>query len=211
MMTCRTPFSAVAALMLAVAGCAPASQTGQTPPATVFGTVAGGATRAAMTGSRASAARGAMVVGAAGSVASSVVERQRAAQQAIGDPEVQVLSDGSNVVVIFPGTLLFGTSPATLTPAGQRDLLRLAQFLQAQPGHGVVVMAHTDDSGSFAQDQLLTGQRARAVSGMLVAGGVAPGRIATQGHGATRPVAPNDGAEGRARNRRVEIVIRPPA
>ena len=70
-------------------------------------------------------------------------------------------------------------------------------------------MGHTDSTGRAAYNMQLSQRRAQSVAGILTAGGVAAGRIATVGMGQTQPVASNDTTAGRAQNRRVEIVIRP--
>ena len=210
----QASLAVAAAMTLAVAGCAPTSpttQASQVGPAAVFGGAVGGLARASRTGSRTAAAKGVAVGAAVGAVAGSIIDQQRAVQQAINDPNVQVSNDGSNLTVVFPNSILFATSSATLSPVGQRDLMRLAGFLQSQPTRNVTVIGHTDSSGSLNYNQTLSEHRAGGVANTLIAGGVAPARLTVLGQGATRPIAPNDTAEGRASNRRVEIIIRPPS
>lgn len=210
-MFAKTKVSAAAVMMLGLAACTPA---GQEPSRTTTGAVVGGTLggfhEAMRTGSRSRAVRGVVVGGMAGALAGSIAD-QRAMREAINDPNVQVSGDGSNVTIVFPNGLLFGTSSATLSPAGQADVMRLASFLQSQPTRAVTVIGHTDSSGSLSYNQTLSEHRARGVSNTLIAGGVAPARITTLGQGPTRPIASNDTAEGRASNRRVEIIVRPPS
>ena len=71
------------------------------------------------------------------------------------------------------------------------------------------VIGHTDSTGTQSYNMDLSQRRARAVAGILTAGGVAPNRIAASGMGPSQPVASNATEAGRAQNRRVEIVIRP--
>ena len=79
----------------------------------------------------------------------------------------------------------------------------------------MLVEGHTDSSGGDEYNLKLSRLRAEAVRSVLVAGGVSPERVESQGYGKTRPVASNATAEGKAQNRRVEIVLQgaapPPA
>lgn len=176
----------------------------------IVGATVGGLREGVRTGSRTAAARGMIVGGTVGAVAGSIAD-QRAMREAINDPNVQVSGDGSNVTIVFPNSLLFTTSSATLSPAGQADVMRLANFLQSQPTRAVTVIGHTDSSGSLNYNQTLSEHRARGVTNTLIAGGVSPARITTLGQGPTRPISSNDTAEDRANNRRVEIIVRPPS
>ena len=78
--------------------------------------------------------------------------------------------------------------------------------MQENPELHILVEGYTDSVGSEAYNQRLSERRAESVRTYMVAHGIAPGRIETRGYGETKPVASNDTAEGRARNRRVVIV-----
>ena len=73
----------------------------------------------------------------------------------------------------------------------------------------MVVEGHTDSQGTAASNQELSEKRAQAVRDYLVSRGIAADRIKSQGFGPTRPIGENSSAEGRANNRRVEIVVQP--
>jgi outer membrane protein OmpA-like peptidoglycan-associated protein len=75
------------------------------------------------------------------------------------------------------------------------------------PGVRVLVEGHTDDSGNAAYNVDLSHRRARSVVTYLVARGVPAAQLDFTGHGASRPLAPNDSPEGRALNRRVEFLL----
>lgn len=100
---------------------------------------------------------------AVGAVAGSLIDQQRAVQQAISDPNVNVTNDRTNVTVVFPNSVLFDTVSAPLSPISQRDIMRLAGFLQLQPARSVVVIDHTDSTGSLTYHQTLSKHRARVV------------------------------------------------
>jgi outer membrane protein OmpA-like peptidoglycan-associated protein len=81
--------------------------------------------------------------------------------------------------------------------------------LKDQQGHPIVVEGHTDSQGSDASNQELSRGRAQAVRDFLVSRGVPADRIRADALGSSRPVGDNKTPEGRASNRRVEIVVQP--
>ena len=156
------------------------------------------------------AARGAILGAAAGGLAGSVLDAQsRALQSQMTTPGVQVVNTGQTLNVTLPEGVLFATDSAAVSGPAQNDLYALARNLQQYPNSTVQVIGHTDSTGTAAYNMDLSQRRARAVAGILTAGGVAANRIAATGMGMSQPVASNDSAAGRAQNRRVEIVIRP--
>lgn len=104
---------------------------------------------------------------------------------------------------------LFDSGKADLKPDGRRELDDLAARLKSVKGiESIQVTGHTDSQGQAAFNQALSERRAEAVKTYLVTKGVDDGRISTRGMGASNPVASNATAEGRARNRRVELEIK---
>src|SRR6056297_173272 len=102
-----------------------------------------------------------------------------------------------------------GNDDVTITNTGDR--LTVANNLQSYPDSNVQIVGHTDNSGGAAYNQALSERRANAVADVLMEGGVAFQRIQTFGRGEDQPVASNLTEEGKAQNRRVEIVILPTA
>lgn len=101
----------------------------------------------------------------------------------------------------------FDTGKAKLQSGSDKTLAELAQVLKDNPSLKVQVIGHTDNVGSEAANQQLSQDRARAVTEALAKRqGLAAERLDALGRGASQPVAPNDSEDGRARNRRVEIV-----
>jgi outer membrane protein OmpA-like peptidoglycan-associated protein len=110
-------------------------------------------------------------------------------------------------MVLTLGDVLFDTAQATLKPGATATLNRLAQFLQENSGTRVLIEGHTDSRGSAEYNEDLSRRRAAAVSEALEIRGTPNTRVDVAGRGESYPVANNDTAEGRQRNRRVEIVF----
>lgn len=102
----------------------------------------------------------------------------------------------------------FDAGKGLITPEGSRRLDQVVGIMRADPALSVTVEGHTDSVGYDSANQQMSERRADAVRDYLVANGVHASRITTRGFGETRPVASNDTPEGRAQNRRVEVVTR---
>ena len=111
--------------------------------------------------------------------------------------------------VILPEGILFATDSAAVSGPAQNDLYAVARNLNQYPNSRVEVVGHTDSTGAAAYNQDLSQRRAQSVAGILTAAGVNGNRIVATGRGASQPIASNDTVQGRAQNRRVEILIRP--
>ena len=154
--------------------------------------------------------KGAIAGAAAGAVAGSIMDAQAAAlQQSVTNPNVRIVNHGSYLQVIMPEGVLFATDSAAVSGPAQNDLYAVARNLNQYPNTRVEVIGHTDSTGSAAYNQDLSQRRAQSVAGILSAAGVNANRVVAVGRGASQPVASNATAEGRAQNRRVEIIIRP--
>jgi outer membrane protein OmpA-like peptidoglycan-associated protein len=105
------------------------------------------------------------------------------------------------------GDLSFQSGSATLTQESQETVDALAKVLRANPTVEIALEGHTDNTGSAAANKALSTARAAAIEDGLVGAGVPGQRIMVAGYGPDRPVASNDTEEGRARNRRTEVVV----
>ena len=107
---------------------------------------------------------------------------------------------------------LFDAGKWTLKPGATKWLVNALVDIKAKAGWLIVVSGHTDNTGDPQRNQALSLKRAEAVRDwMRDTGDIPQSCFAVQGYGESRPVAPNDTAEGRARNRRVEISLVPQA
>jgi len=111
---------------------------------------------------------------------------------------------GSRTIYTLPGTA-FASGSARLTASAQASLQRMAKAVGKQKS--VRVEAHTDSQGADAANLALSQQRADAVRQVLLAAGVPSGRVKAVGKGESDPLTDNGTAEGRARNRRVEMIV----
>jgi outer membrane protein OmpA-like peptidoglycan-associated protein len=100
----------------------------------------------------------------------------------------------------------FDTGKAELKPDAQATVREIVAMLKAAPTLRIAIEGHTDNVGGAAANKALSDNRARSVMNAVVAGGIATGRLSAAGYGAERPIADNRGEEGRAKNRRVELV-----
>ncbi|MCX7562982.1 OmpA family protein [Xanthomonadaceae bacterium XH05] len=101
----------------------------------------------------------------------------------------------------------FASGQSQLRPEARANLQRVVEFVNRFPDKAVLIEGHTDSQGSANLNQVLSQRRAEAVRDALLQDGVAGSRLTAVGLGKDRPIADNASAEGRARNRRVEIVV----
>jgi len=118
---------------------------------------------------------------------------------------VRETDDGVHIIV--PASALFAPDDAYLDPGAVGELSKLASFLRDQPVSSITIEGYTDRGEDPEADILLSRRRAESVKQILSASGVEESRILTVGNGASRPLASNDSPEGRARNRRMEILL----
>ncbi len=110
-------------------------------------------------------------------------------------------------LVVNLGDVLFATAKFDLRPEARERLAKLSGIVLAHPGLNLAVEGHTDNVGGDAFNQTLSEQRAQSVRQYLIEQGLDASTITAKGFGKTMPVADNSTAEGRQKNRRVEIII----
>jgi OmpA-OmpF porin, OOP family len=131
-----------------------------------------------------------------------IVERQAMTQEV----SVNELVDKLNKDGFLTLYVNFDTNKSTIKPDSAKTLDEAASVLQAAPALSVTVAGHTDNVGTPEANQKLSEERAKAVMSALVERGIPAKRLDAKGHGQTMPVADNRTEEGRAKNRRVELV-----
>ena len=123
--------------------------------------------------------------------------------------QANVLRKG-NTVIVRMLDLTFDSGSAQLKDSHETSLKLLIRAIDEFPGSNVVIEGHTDSFGSDATNLDLSQRRADSVETFLGANGVDPSRLTALGYGESQPVANNESAEGRRRNRRIDAVIYPP-
>ncbi len=136
---------------------------------------------------------------------------KRAAQSAADLAKLAtVKQEPRGLVITLSGGVLFASGKSELLPEAQVKLNSVAEALtQQDPDSKMIVEGHTDSQGGASFNQDLSQRRAQSVRDYLVSRGVASDRVTSQGFGSSRSIADNKSAEGRANNRRVEIVVTP--
>lgn len=134
---------------------------------------------------------------------------KRAAQAAADLAKfASVKQEPRGMVITLSGSVLFASGKSELLPAAQVKLNSVAETLTQQDQDSkMVVEGHTDSQGAASYNQDLSQRRAQTVRDYLVSRGIATDRVTAEGFGSARSVANNGSPEGRANNRRVEIVI----
>lgn len=202
----------LAICLLALAACAPDPNNPQNRTLTgaLTGAAVGGVVGAATgDGGGRRALAGAMIGGTGGALIGQRLDRQAAELRRQLGNNVNIRNTGQELILTLPQDLLFATDSATVRPDLKNDLRAIAANLVNYPRSDVRVVGHTDNTGSAAYNQGLSERRAGSVARVLFDNGVGPARVRTEGRGLTQPIASNATADGRQRNRRVEIYIRP--
>jgi outer membrane protein OmpA-like peptidoglycan-associated protein len=120
----------------------------------------------------------------------------------------QIKEDARGTIITLDGSVLFVTGKAELLPLAKQKLDEVAKALiDLDAKQTITVEGHTDSRGADDMNQKLSEDRASSVRAYLVERGVKPERIKSVGRGESNPIASNDTPEGRANNRRVEIII----
>ncbi|HTQ06714.1 MAG TPA: OmpA family protein [Polyangiaceae bacterium] len=143
-----------------------------------------------------------------GTVQGDLKDAQRTAAAAVASLHqiANVKEDARGTVITLDGSVLFVTGKSELTPLAEQKLADVAKALN-QTDQNITIEGHTDSQGSDATNLRLSQDRADAVRSYLVQQGVPGDRITAIGKGKADPIASNDTPEGRANNRRVEIVL----
>ncbi len=213
----KTPILLAAAGLITLTACVdpnayPDDPNARTKSGAVIGGLLGAAAGVAASGDG-DELKGALIGGAVGAGTGALIgadlDRQAAELRGSLSSNISVTNHGDYLVVNMPLDLLFATDSASLRPDLTSDIRTVAASLLKYPNSRIEVIGHTDNTGSAAYNQDLSQRRAVSVANVLRESGVPNGRISAYGRGEDQPIASNLSAQGRAQNRRVEIIIRP--
>jgi len=200
-----------------LSGCANMTETQKTTgTGAAIGAVAGAVIGGASSGSKGAttgAVLGAAVGAGGGYLWSKHMEEQKAAmEQATQGTGVSVSQTADNQLKLdIPSDVSFDTNRYDIKPNLRPILDRFATTLNQNPVTRVTIIGHTDSTGTDAINNPLSVNRAASTRDYLVARGVAANRIAIDGRGSREPIADNNTETGRAKNRRVEVLVAEPA
>ncbi|MCH9660354.1 MAG: OmpA family protein [Bacteroidetes bacterium] len=154
---------------------------------------------------------GGVVGGAAGVLIGAKMDKNaQKIEEEIPGAQVERVDDGIVITFDENSGVNFATAKYNINESSQATLDKLSAVMIEYPDTDVLVVGHTDSVGSDANNMLLSQRRAQAVTGYFVdVKNLSSGRFTTNWYGEQTPVASNDTAEGRAQNRRVNIVLVP--
>ncbi|MDO6675101.1 OmpA family protein [Tenacibaculum sp. 1B UA] len=179
-----------------------------------IGTAAGaviGAVIGNNVGSKNNSELGAILGGVVGGVAGGVIGNQmdkqaREIEEALPGAEVERVGEGIKLT-LGENAVRFATNKATLTTTAKANLDKLVPVFKDYGDTNIVIYGYTDSTGRVEYNQTLSEKRANSVRSYLASKGVNNSRFETKGLGVKDPIATNDTAEGRSKNRRVEFAI----
>ena len=172
---------------------------------------AAGGTIGAIIGKKAgNTAVGAIIGGAIGGSAGAYIGRRMDRQaeeikQTI--PNAEVIREGEGIIVKFDSGILFDFDKATLKANAKSNIENLAASLEKNPETNILIIGHTDATGSDSYNKSLSNRRAAAVKTYALNNVISSSRLTTEGRGETEPIGDNSTEAGKTQNRRVEVVI----
>ena len=156
------------------------------------------------------AAIGGVVGGTAGALIGKKMDKQKKElEEQVKNAKIESVNDGQAIRVTFDSGILFATNSSTLTTTSQTSLRNFAANLKVNDQTDLLIIGHTDNTGSDRINDPLSLNRASSVRTFLAGQGVASNRMRVEGKGSREPVADNSTAAGRKENRRVEVYILP--
>ncbi len=176
----------------------------------VIGAAAGGAIGAIIGKKAGNTAVGAIIGGAVGGTAGAVIGRRMDRQaeeikQTV--PNAEVIREGEGIIVKFDSGILFDVDQSALKGEARSNIESLATSLKNNPQTNILIVGHTDATGTDAYNYRLSERRAASVKTYAVSQGISSARLTTEGRGETEPISDNTTDSGKSQNRRVEIVI----
>jgi len=176
----------------------------------VIGAAAGGAIGGVVGNNTGSTARGAIIGAVVGGTAGAIIGHQmdqQAKELKLEIPGAVVERVGEGIQVTFASGLLFDFDSDAIRPEPGLNLRNLATSLKKYANTELLIVGHTDASGTTAYNQDLSERRANSASSYLTAQGVGSGRMHSSGRGELEALASNGTEAGRQTNRRIEVAI----
>lgn len=151
---------------------------------------------------------GGVVGGTAGAIIGDRMDKQaQRIEEEIPGAEVERVGEGINVTFDESSGVYFDTDKYNINAKSRETLNKLADIFKEYPNSNILVEGHTDSTGSESYNLTLSKNRAQAVTNYLLDQGLSSGRFETKWYGELQPKYDNSTAEGRSKNRRVELAI----
>jgi len=176
----------------------------------VVGAAAGGAVGGVIGNNTGSTARGAIIGAVVGGTAGAIIGHQmdqQASELEVEVPGAIVERVGEGIQVTFASGLLYDFDSDAIRPAAAENLRNLAASLARYPNTELLIVGHTDATGSDTYNEDLSARRANSALRNLTGQGVAVNRVHASGRGEWEPLATNETEAGRQANRRIEVAI----
>jgi outer membrane protein OmpA-like peptidoglycan-associated protein len=153
---------------------------------------------------------GGVVGGTAGVLIGNKMDKEaQRIEEEIPGAEVERVGDGIVLTFDEKSGVYFATNKSDLNEASKKTLNKLTNIFKEYSDTDILVVGHTDSTGNDEYNMTLSKDRAYSVSNYFMTNGIDPGRITTNWFGETQPLHDNSTAEGRSKNRRVNIAIIP--
>ncbi|MFK7899883.1 MAG: OmpA family protein [Cyclobacteriaceae bacterium] len=155
-------------------------------------------------------AAGAIIGGAIGGTAGALIGKKmdkEAAEMRADLKGAKVERVGEGIKITFDSGILYGSGSSDLKAEAKANITKLSTILKKYSDTDILIIGHTDASGSEELNQTLSEKRAQSVANHLTSLGVANTRVNTQGAGELSPVADNNTEAGKRANRRVELAV----
>ena len=215
-MTLKIPATAALCALIGLSACNDPARLGldsttKTQQGALFGGILGAGIGALTSDDK---AKGAVIGGAVGALGGGVVgnrlqQQEEELRAQLANDEITIQNTGDRLIVSLPDDITFDSDSSDVRAALRFDLNTVAANLLRYPESSVQIIGHTDSDGEAAYNVTLSQERASSVSNVLHDGGVTLERLQISGRGEEQPLASNLTEEGKAQNRRVEIVVIP--
>lgn len=194
--------------------CKAIQNSNNTQKGAVIGTTAGailGAVIGNNVGNKNNSELGAVLGGVIGGVTGGIIgnkmdKQAREIKEAVPGAQVERIGEGIKLT-LGENSIRFNTNKSTLTDTAQANLDKLVPVFKEYENTNIVIYGYTDSTGKADYNQVLSEKRANSVKSYLASKGLVSSRFTTTGLGIIEPIASNDTAAGRSKNRRVEFAI----
>ncbi|UAM99296.1 OmpA family protein [Polaribacter litorisediminis] len=150
---------------------------------------------------------GGVIGGVTGGIIGNKMDKQaREIKEALPGAEVERVGEGI-MLTLGENAIRFDTNKATLSSTSKANLMKLVPVFNNYENTNIIIYGYTDSTGPVEFNQVLSGKRANSVKNYLASNGIDIARFETKGMGINDPIATNETAEGRSKNRRVEFAI----